>query len=628
MNAGMNRYFLLALLLALSTSVFSQSVVFEHLNQNDGLPSPTVTAVMKDSYGFMWFGTRRGLVRYDGYSFAVFDEVPSETGEPVTNFFFRTIVQINDTTLLLVNNSMGIYLFHLNSEKFTLLLNTSKSADKTNSNSFYAAFIDKDHQIWLGSNYGLSLFDFKTKSFTNFPLHNYPEFSSFKNLQYVTSIQQDEQGKLWMFCFNGYIAEFDVSTKTFRFIKYSSNSFASHIIHHGGKIHLDKKETVWIGTEYEGIYTYNRRTHEVVHYSKENKKLPTNAMMSFCEDASGTIWIGTDGGGLLRFNKDSETFELFKNNPIDHYSISGNAIYTVHATNDHHLWVGTYGAGLNIYKKDKQKFQKVTSQGETGKRLSYKSVLSFAEAPDGNVLIGTDGGGLNVFYPKTKKIDYFTTFNSTIHSDILNTLYFDKKGYLWIGSYGKGLCRYSYSNGKLQKSSKVYLNGKGIWKVIEDREGNVWIGSLNMIYTLPIGKDGKISSEPIVRLSAPFGVTNDMVVDSVGNVWVCTSSVGLCRFEKGTKQYSQIQTNSNKANSLLSNNVTSFYVDSKGQYLVGTGYGGVSRLKSFEKNEMERLGNGTNYFRTANSILEDDKKHLWISTDNGIVELKNNKEFV
>ena len=112
-----------------STVCFSQQVTFEHLTQNEGLPSPTVTSITKDSYGFMWFGTRKGLVKYDGYDYTTFNQVIDKNGEKESNFFFSDILQLNDSILLVALSYSGIYAFNLITEKFTLQQAASKKDD-------------------------------------------------------------------------------------------------------------------------------------------------------------------------------------------------------------------------------------------------------------------------------------------------------------------------------------------------------------------------------------------------------------------------------------------------------------------------------------------------------------------
>src|ERR1700694_5709437 len=49
-----------------------QNIRFEHLGTDEGLSQSNVTCILQDSRGFMWFGTRDGLNKYDGYKITVY----------------------------------------------------------------------------------------------------------------------------------------------------------------------------------------------------------------------------------------------------------------------------------------------------------------------------------------------------------------------------------------------------------------------------------------------------------------------------------------------------------------------------------------------------------------------------
>ena len=59
---------------------------FAHLTTKDGLSQGYVTAIVQDRRGFMWFATRDGLNRYDGYTFVVYKHVPNDPGSLNANF--------------------------------------------------------------------------------------------------------------------------------------------------------------------------------------------------------------------------------------------------------------------------------------------------------------------------------------------------------------------------------------------------------------------------------------------------------------------------------------------------------------------------------------------------------------
>ena len=65
---------LLVVVLACSFSfkIFASSFYFRHLALEDGLPNSTILTQLQDDKGFMWFGTQKGLVRFDGYDFKLY----------------------------------------------------------------------------------------------------------------------------------------------------------------------------------------------------------------------------------------------------------------------------------------------------------------------------------------------------------------------------------------------------------------------------------------------------------------------------------------------------------------------------------------------------------------------------
>ncbi|MCK7525797.1 MAG: hypothetical protein MZV64_53415 [Ignavibacteriales bacterium] len=59
------------IMLLISTKVLPQDYVIKQLRIEDGLSQSTIFASLQDSEGYMWFATRSGLNRYDGYKFNV-----------------------------------------------------------------------------------------------------------------------------------------------------------------------------------------------------------------------------------------------------------------------------------------------------------------------------------------------------------------------------------------------------------------------------------------------------------------------------------------------------------------------------------------------------------------------------
>ncbi|MEP6949483.1 MAG: two-component regulator propeller domain-containing protein, partial [Ginsengibacter sp.] len=66
------RLLFLFLLISIAYLLQAQSYYFRNYQVNDGVSSNTITCIIQDKKGFMWFGTRNGLNRFDGTTFKTF----------------------------------------------------------------------------------------------------------------------------------------------------------------------------------------------------------------------------------------------------------------------------------------------------------------------------------------------------------------------------------------------------------------------------------------------------------------------------------------------------------------------------------------------------------------------------
>jgi len=64
----------------------AQDLRFKHLTNNDGLSQNLVLAITQDRDGYMWFGTKDGLNKYDGYQFTIFQNQPNNPNSISSNY--------------------------------------------------------------------------------------------------------------------------------------------------------------------------------------------------------------------------------------------------------------------------------------------------------------------------------------------------------------------------------------------------------------------------------------------------------------------------------------------------------------------------------------------------------------
>src|SRR3954463_5584402 len=112
-------YFLFFLTLVTPLFVLSQKqqIKFQHLKTDDGLSQSNVLCILQDSRGFMWFGTRNGLNKYDGYTFTIYKNNVSDDNS-LGNDRIGDMVEDADGSLWIATLSGGLDMFDWRKEKF------------------------------------------------------------------------------------------------------------------------------------------------------------------------------------------------------------------------------------------------------------------------------------------------------------------------------------------------------------------------------------------------------------------------------------------------------------------------------------------------------------------------------
>ena len=198
------------------------------------------------------------------------------------------------------------------------------------------------------------------------------------------------------------------------------------------------------------------------------------------------------------------------------------------------------------------------------------------------------------------------TMDDGLGESVIHTVFQDRKGILWIGTYGGGIDRYNgaaFTN----YSKKDGLSDNSICSIIEDREGNLWIGTVNGL--------NKYNGRNFTVYTTENGISGnfiwDICEDSKGNLWLATYSNGVSRFNG--KAFTTFTT----AGGLIDNEVRAVLEDSKGHLWFGT-LKGVSKHDgtAFTGDMVTRRLQGYGVL----SIIEDNKGNLWFGTGkNGVL---------
>lgn len=616
--------FLIALEFTPAKTKCQQPVLkFKRIGLEQGLSNSTIETIFQDKRGFLWFGTRDGLNRYDGSRMVVFKP---EANNPaaITDGYINCIFE-DSRSHLWVGTSNGLNRYDPEKNIFSHFKNNRANNQSLSHNAVTAVEEDSYGNIWVSTNGGgINKFDEKTGQFTRY-LHkpNQPGGPASNN---VLCIFKDRHGGMWVGCDNG-IEQFIPETGSFKNIdildqfKDKSHPFSTVTIKE------DNTGNILIGISGNGLVIYNYKLNSVKHYIHSDAdpySLATNLVRSVCVGANGSIWVGVINGGLNLLDPVSEKFYNYQNEPDDAASLSQRTVSALFEDKQGSLWVGTHRGGINLFSPNSVKF-KSYRQSPYKNSLSHNDVKTFCEDKSGNIWIGTDGGGLNLFDRKTNQFTHFKfdpVNSSSLGSNEVLAIMEDSEGLLWVGTWGGGLCLYnnstkSFKRFRNQPGNNLSISSDYIQKMFEDSKKNIWVatyfGGLNLL-DKKTGQFIRVQKSKTGHTQLSGNNILSICEDAEGNLWLGTDDGGLNKLIAATGEFEHFFSNSEKKP-----DIRVLFTDSKGRLWAGQ-YGLYVYNKAANQFSLFTSQSGlTSEF--IKGIAEDNNGNLWVSTSKGITQL-------
>ncbi|MBN2425685.1 MAG: hypothetical protein JXB44_11725 [Calditrichaceae bacterium] len=528
----------------------AQKLYFENITAKQGLSQNSVTSIIQDRTGFIWFGTYDGLSRYDGYTFKVFRK---EANQPhsLSHNFIRTMLLDRKGQLWIGTLGGGISLYDADHEHFITYMHSELDKNSISNNEIYRIvedrsgtiwiatwggglnkvvfnpenkdtslfaenrlqFIrfqnnpsdpqslitdkvssliqDRNGLLWIGTRYGISIFDPEKELFVRHYRHD-PENPNSLSHDNVSALELDSHGDIWIATWGGGLNKYDLDSD--RFIRFQYNPNDPQSISHNMLISLsiDRSGNLWIGSWGGGLYRLDskelEKTHNsgkpsftrYLHYPNEMQSISGNSIYCIYEDRTNVLWIGTDWNGLSKFNPDNNQFTLYQSEE-DKPSVNDNTVFTIYKDRKGVLWLGTRSGGLNSYNPKSGQYAHYLYEADNPNSISNNAIRSIYEDRSGRLWIGTEVG-LNLFNRTSKK--FYRYYNQPADPTMTNvfSILEDKAGFLWIGNWGGGLSRFDPNTGKFityepEADNLLSINNNIIWCMLEDQYNQLWIGT-------------------------------------------------------------------------------------------------------------------------------------------------------
>ena len=164
---------------------------FTHLTTNDGLSQGCVVDILQDRRGFMWFATRDGLNRYDGYTFVVYKHDPGDPGTLSSNSL-QDLMEDDHGNLWVATNN-GVNRFDPTTERCTRYLQDANNPDTLGGASVKSIAQDSRGYLWFGTeDSGLDRLDPRLAKFTHYRNDSNGQF-----VGRITQVIEDSHGDIW-----------------------------------------------------------------------------------------------------------------------------------------------------------------------------------------------------------------------------------------------------------------------------------------------------------------------------------------------------------------------------------------------------------------------------------------------
>lgn len=618
---------LLITLILISFSLIAVSGDYSFERLNVPVSHSNVITINQDNQGFMWFGTRNGLNRYDGVNMVAFHH-HSFDSTSLTNNLVNSI-NVGPGGLLWIGTFDGLSIFDPEQFKFGEINHYYELNNKPVFGDVLSIDNGNKDEVWVGTIFnGIYLFNTKEGKTIS--------FKSDKNSGGICSdlinvVKYDSKGRVWVGTRNG-LSLIEKNGAQVSNYYHNQNDELSLTENHITAIIEDNNGTIWIATNNMGLQKVKEvngliRFERVNFYNDYYSYNPGFSILSLLCDKAGNVWIGTENGGLYIIDYRTRKITRHLNDPFDAKSLAGNSIYTIFQSKDGIIWIGTYNQGVCYFDPNKIQFEHYF-QNPTQSNFLNCNIIKCISSKSNDLIIGTDGGGLTIVDRDSKKPVHYTK-NPGANSISSNTIMcmLPDGPQIWLGTWDAGLNLFDSQRGTFKHYNKIQsqLDESDVERVTslcKDRKGTIWVGTFDhgLNYYSP-------SDDKIIHFSgrdagnSVFDTENIhcMIETSSGNLLLGTmDGLYLVKSPYSSPTITRYKYQSNDSLSLSNNLVVSLFEDVNKKIWVGTIGGGLNlfdmKTETFRRfTEKDGLPESS-----IRSLISDRKNKIWISTNQGI----------
>lgn len=593
------------------------------LYASPGTVASEYTAFCQDNYGFLWIGTDRGLMRFDGNSYDFFTHDSSDEHSISDN---RILALLCDSDgRIWVATANGLNLFNPENNNFSVIKNPVQD--------FYGYVIAVAQQADGTVSFiisGIGIFDIIEKKDGPVAVKKHiPYFEEDKDLN---SLVCSPNGKMYAGMPTGEICVIEKNVKVSRII--ISNGFIQDIA-----FEADGNLLV---SDVDNIYRLRVSDNKVIPLSC-SRKLDINRIS---DDCGGCIYVATAGQGLWMVRQGEDLVQDCYDIYSSFVNIKVMNIGDVYSAPNGNLWLGCNYFGVVMvperqlpfsYRKLSDLFpdfnggikalgewkgnvlvglndNKIVLLSPMGDILMQVvipgggNVSSFCDAGDGKILVGVNHNGVWELSLPDGRMERIVDIPGKYIAIVTEK---GKADDIFIAVHGLGVMRYFRNSGERQwlehKSENDKLTNPYVTSMCRTSDNKIWMGLYGGLACFDLDADSllRIDQQPFLQ-----GASYDVVPDKRGGVLVATSH-GLYRVDPDNnvlEKYTQ-------EDGLVDNDIRSVIVDRRGGRWIGS-----LRGLAYQDPDAEKI---ISYYG-GHGLVENSFNQMAYSTVNNNVFLGSN----
>ncbi len=630
---------------------------FFSLTGADGLSNNHVTAIERDSCGYLWFGTQNGLNRYNGYDFSNYYSVGNDTTSLPGNHI--SSLQADGAGKLWIGcHSAGIARYDPGSDTF-IRYDLQAITDEALPVHVYDVVADKSGVIWSSTSEGIIVYDTKQDDFTQVPFLE-PVDGETKELDSVNAVRvynegiaaivADDMGCLWVVHTDWSLTCIDLAGNSSRYYYEMKSQLGNqkdkplHLDYHDGKLFIatgnsgvlvfdvqnrsiyrlpgteelrnpryirEHDGVLWISA-LTGLHSYEMATglHNNYEHDPENpKSITSGSVGALYIGETGVLWLAAGNTGINYAITGMPFMNLYENQENSELLFHPNVSALLHDSNNN-FWIAFQSGLIQLYRECTSHREMIPVEPLiSGAGIGH--IFRIFEASDGDIYITSWQGGLQKFDPAAGRFvsivsghdEFIEKFGALDIRDVAE----GPDGALWLAVFGRGLARYEPGTGlvtwfRYGTGLPGSLSNNHIYSLEYDKYGNLWVSTVMGLNILMPGDSVFVTYlVEDEQGSLPDNYIHFSYRDRSDRMWV-VSNGGISLYNPDLGNFTSITPGSLGLPGLL---IRSIAEDDAGNLWLGTTAGIINIMLRFPEKYIFELHNASIY-DVNHGLLSDD----------------------